>query len=40
MTVTILASYVMLNRETHIIIQDKFHFSVISYVATALNLVL
>ena len=39
-SVIVLTSYVTLNRETQIIIQDKFHFFVISYVATALNLVL
>ena len=39
-SVIVLTSYVTLNRGTQIIIQDKFHFFVISYVATALNLVL
>ena len=39
-SVIVLTSYVTLNRETQIIIQDKFHFFVINYVAKALNLVL
>ena len=39
-SVIVLTSYVTLNRDRQIIIQDKFHFFVISYVATALNLVL
>ena len=39
-SVIVLTSYATLNRETQIIIPDKFHFFVISYVATALNLVL
>ena len=39
-SVIVLTSYVTLNRETQIIIPDKFHFFVINYVAAALNLVL
>ena len=39
-SVIALTSYVTLNRDTQMIIQDKFHFCVISYAATALNLVL
>ena len=39
-SVIALISYVTLNRDRQIIIQDKFHFCVISYAATALNLVL
>ena len=39
-SVIVPTSYVTLNRERQIIIQDTFHFFVISYVATALNLVL
>ena len=39
-SVIVLTSYVTLNRDRQIIIQDKFHFFVISYEATALNLVL
>ena len=39
-SVIVLTSYVALDRETQIIIQDKLHFFVIIYLATALNLVL